>query len=392
MSSTAPRPFMKIDLADFDNRRDEIVSDIMKAASTQGFFYLVNHGIPVEDIQNMFNHSYNFFALPDDMKKKYPLDAPRNAGYEKFGQIRPSTGLPDLKESIQLAFHNTPDLWPSEQDAPGFQKAAEKFMQKCNEVSGRLLTCLAIGLGFPDDFFTRCHDITQPDSLNTLRCIHYHEISGQSMGPKYCRAGAHTDLDSLTLLFQRPGEHGLEMCPGRQQVGEPLKADENDWIPLQPEEDEIVCNIGDMIMRWSDDQLKSNFHRVRCPRSGEYQGSRYSMAYFNQANRSAIIQGRTKYTEPVTAGEMLRLAMERNYQIVKAMETKKATEAAAANIVTNHVVKPASIMPVLAIVKNSQLMAMGEFDTNAELRILILVRKFMGMPDAAFAQSHTAPK
>ena len=35
-------------------------------------------------------------------------------------------------------------------------------------------------------------------------------------------------------------------------------------------------------MRWSDDRLKSNYHRVRMPRPGEYQGSRYSIAYFNQ--------------------------------------------------------------------------------------------------------------
>lgn len=39
---------------------------------------------------------------------------------------------------------------------------------------------------------------------------------------------------------------------------------------------------GDMLMRWSDDRLKSNFHRVRVPKAGEYQGPRYSIAYFNQ--------------------------------------------------------------------------------------------------------------
>ena len=41
-------------------------------------------------------------------------------------------------------------------------------------------------------------------------------------------------------------------------------------------------NIGDALMRWSDDRLKSNYHRVRMPTPGEDQGSRYSMAYFNQ--------------------------------------------------------------------------------------------------------------
>ena len=42
-------------------------------------------------------------------------------------------------------------------------------------------------------------------------------------------------------------------------------------------------------MRWSDDKLKSNYHRVRMPVPGEDQGSRYSIAYFNQVR--VLIQG-----------------------------------------------------------------------------------------------------
>lgn len=31
--------FMRIDLSDFDNRKEEIAKDLMKAASEHGFFY-----------------------------------------------------------------------------------------------------------------------------------------------------------------------------------------------------------------------------------------------------------------------------------------------------------------------------------------------------------------
>ena len=53
----------------------------------------------------------------------------------------------------------------------------------------------------------------------------------------------------------------------------------------------ITCNIGDMLMRWSDDQLLSTLHRVRMPRQDEYLGSRYSLPFFCQANKDAVIQG-----------------------------------------------------------------------------------------------------
>jgi isopenicillin N synthase-like dioxygenase len=254
------------------------------------------------------------------------MDVSRNAGWEKLAQIRPSTGVADLKESMQLGFHNMEDLWPSLEDSPTFRPLGEKFMAQCNEVSIKLLTCLAIGLGFEDDFFTKSHDVTKSDNLNTLRFLHYHDITGQVFPPEYWRAGAHTDFDTLTLLFQRPGENGLEVCPGREASTEFGHGDQ--WTPVSPDEGDIVCNIGDMIMRWSDDRLKSNFHRVRAPKVGEYQGPRYSIAYFNQANKSAVIQGVSRYTEPITAGDFIKQAMERNYSALKELKEKQAKAAA----------------------------------------------------------------
>ncbi|KAG1462890.1 hypothetical protein G6F56_005417 [Rhizopus delemar] len=188
-------------------------------------------------------------------------------------------------------------------------------MQQCNAVSQKLLVCLALGLGFREDFFTQTHNVDRPDCLNTLRCLHYHDITGQSFPAEYWRAGAHTDFDTLTLLFQRPGKNGLEVCPGREASTE--FAHGNLWTSLCPKEGEIVCNIGDMLMYWSDDQLKSNFHRVRVPKVGEYQGPRYSMAYFTQANKSAVIQGRTQYTHPITAADFILQALKRNYNALQ---------------------------------------------------------------------------
>ncbi|KAI8393333.1 uncharacterized protein BYT42DRAFT_487154 [Radiomyces spectabilis] len=321
---TVQRNFIEIDLSDYERRQDEIVTELMRAATTQGFFYVVNHGISVETIRTMFQASHDFFALPDNVKSKYPIDVSRNAGWEKLAQIRPSTGVADLKESLQLGFHNVDELWPKHEDAPNFKETATDFMHQCNEVSAKLLTCLALGLGFEADFFTRCHDITKSDCLNTLRCLHYHDITGQSFPPEYWRAGAHTDFDTLTLLFQRPGEDGLEVCPGREASTEFAVGDV--WSPVSPKEGEIVCNLGDMIMRWSDDVFKSNFHRVRAPKVGEYQGPRYSIAYFNQANKSAIIQGRTRYPDPITSQEFIRQAMHRNYTALQELQARQAEQ------------------------------------------------------------------
>ncbi|KAI8068399.1 hypothetical protein BC940DRAFT_237734 [Gongronella butleri] len=317
------RDFIRIDLHDYEIRKEEIIATLKEAATTHGFFYVTNHGIDVETIRAMFKTSGEFFVLDDDVKRKYALDVSRNAGWEKLGQVRPSTGVADLKESMQVGFHNIDDIWP-DADMPGFRDRCQSFMHQCNDVSLKLLECLAIGLGFEADFFTSKHQIEKTDNLNTLRLLHYHDVTGQSFPPEYWRAGAHTDFDTLTLLFQRPGENGLEVCPGR--TSSTLFGHGDQWSAVVPKEDDIVCNVGDMLMRWSDDRLKSNFHRVRAPKVGEYQGPRYSMAYFNQSNKSSIIQGKDVYTEAITAGEFLRQAMERNYKALQALKAKQQQE------------------------------------------------------------------
>lgn len=155
------------------------------------------------------------------------------------------------------------------------------------------MECLAEGIGLPKDIFT--HGTVDPgvgDSQTTLRLLHYHSVEGKEFGPNFWRAGAHTDFDVLTLLFQRPGEGGLEVCPGRGAVGD--FAVGSTWTPVPARGDIIVCNIGDQLMRWSDDVLKSNFHRVKLPGPNDPKGPRYSIAFFNQARTETVIQGPQK--------------------------------------------------------------------------------------------------
>jgi hypothetical protein len=46
-------------------------------------------------------------------------------------------------------------LWPSQEDAPGFQHTAEAFMAHCHRVSEQLLGSFASGLGLEADFFNK---------------------------------------------------------------------------------------------------------------------------------------------------------------------------------------------------------------------------------------------
>ena len=115
-----------------------------------------------------------------------------------------------------------------------------------------------------------------------------------------------TDFDCLTLLFQQDGQGGLQVCPGKE-------ADAQEWTPVEPATGVITCNIGDMLMRWSDDQLPSNFHRVRNPQPHEYQGDRYSIAFFCQANEDVVIRSPGGKYPDITAAEYLKQRISANF-------------------------------------------------------------------------------
>ena len=121
-----------ISLHDFQNRRKEIVEQLMNASTNIGFFTLSNHGISSEQIQEAFAVSKSFFDLSDETKKKTSLNG-KNMGWEKNAQIRPSTGTADMKESMQLQFARMQGMWPAEEDLNGFRSKMEKFMKAVQE-------------------------------------------------------------------------------------------------------------------------------------------------------------------------------------------------------------------------------------------------------------------
>ncbi|MEV4239236.1 2-oxoglutarate and iron-dependent oxygenase domain-containing protein [Nocardia sp. NPDC049737] len=305
---TDARDIRVIDLTDFADRRAEITDQLWAAATEIGFFQLCGHGIPQHQIDTVFARTAAFFALPESTKARYPLVKANNAGWESLSQVRPSIGVPDQKESYQITRPHMAELWPSEAELVEFRADMLDFEYQVWTVAMRVLSCFADRLGLDRNHFTKAHDPESPQYQSTLRLLHYFAVPTELQGvPGRWRAGAHTDFDCLTLLFQRDGQGGLQVCPGKEMQ-------EQQWTSITPSSALITCNIGDMLTRWSDDELPSNFHRVRSPGAGEYQGDRYSIAYFAQADRNAVIQGPRHKYPPVTAADFLAQRVQANYR------------------------------------------------------------------------------
>lgn len=116
------------------------------------------------------------------------------------------------------------------------------------------------------------------------------------------RAGAHSDYGSVTLLFQRRGQPGLEILT-RQGKWESVPVDPSPSPSLSSSSGDadgstavadaaalpILVNIGDLLSYWTNNLLKSTVHRVIFPSPNANLTSpfkaaraedRYSIAYF----------------------------------------------------------------------------------------------------------------
>ena len=88
----------------------------------------------------------------------------------------------------------------------------------------------------------------------------------------------HTDYGSITLLSCVLG--GLQTLP-------PGASNEDaHWQYVKPEPNCVIVNLGDAMVEWSGDILRSNEHRVVSPPGKQTEYERFSIAYLLRPVRS----------------------------------------------------------------------------------------------------------
>lgn len=163
---------------------------------------------------------------------------------------------------------------------------------------GRTVHCgLSLDLGLPEQFFEQHLD----NPIATLRLLHYPASAGQ-VRRRDGGAGAHTDYGNITLLAT-DGVSGLEVLT-RQ----------GEWIDAPSIPGAFICNIGDCLMRWSNDTYVSTAHRVRPP-----ERERYSIAFFLEVNPDSQIDPQHIFPDqppkypPVSCADYLRGRLDATY-------------------------------------------------------------------------------
>ncbi|POF34282.1 isopenicillin N synthase family dioxygenase [Roseibium marinum] len=288
-----------------------------RAARDTGFFYVNNHGIPQSLIDDTFSAARTLFAQP--IEAKMPLTKnffKTNRGYVPMkGENLDPTKPSDLKEAFNIGLDleagdprilsgepfRAVNQWP---DLPGWKETLLAYYNAAWVLSRRIHRALAVDLGADDDFFESMLDAP----MATLRLLHYPPQPANAEEGQI-GAGTHTDYGNLTILLP-DAVGGLEV---RRRDGV--------WLKAPTIEGAFVCNIGDCLMRWTNDVYVSTPHRVVNSSGLE----RYSIAFFLDSNPDAEVAcmpgcieagGTAKYA-PVSGAEYLKSRLDASYEPVK---------------------------------------------------------------------------
>jgi len=261
-----------VSLPDADKDPQGFAQELGNSFVEYGFAIVRDHGIPQQLIDRAEQLSKQFFALPDEVKKKYLIPGGGGArGYTAFG-IETATGATsfDLKEFWHVGRELAPghkfrevmadNIWPDE--FPGFKETFLELYDAFDAAGVKVLRAIARFLKVDEEYFTD----TVRDGNSVMRLLHY-PAQPEPTG-NHIRAGAHEDINTITLLL------------GAEEAGLELKTKDGRWIPVSPKPGELVINIGDMLQRLTNGVLRSTSHRVVNPAPDRASHARYSMPYF----------------------------------------------------------------------------------------------------------------
>jgi isopenicillin N synthase-like dioxygenase len=296
MNTAAQTDVPVIDIAPFLDASDVdgVVARVRDACEGIGFFAITGHGVEPEIVDGLRAAAKAFFARPAGEKAAvHHADAKLPRGYRAIGDEGLAYGAgdetpPDLKEVFHMgppdfpaadyftceaaSLHFIENVYP---DAPAdFRAAATRYYRRVEELGTRIEEMFALALGLPAGFFRKYTD----RQIGALRIIRYPPLAAAPL-PGQLRAGAHTDYGTFTMLLSENRPGGLEV---RTRAG--------DWIAVPTPEDSFVINIGDLMMRWTNDRFVSNPHRVAIPPEDAGAGAdRLSIVFFHHPNYDAEI-------------------------------------------------------------------------------------------------------
>ena len=293
-----------VPIIDLNHVDEHALQALDAACRDHGFFFLKGHQIE-SLLAAVKTQAELFFALPREEKQQVVRKQDNPMGYydrELTKQKR------DLKEVFDFYARSNGEEkrmpWPHH--PPAFKETLREYFLANAVLSEQVMAILCRALRINNNSFAR---FFSPRHTSSARLNYYpsedplaaeDQQSATPLGDMALHH--HTDQGAITLLFQ-------DNIGGLQAFSK-----DNGWIDIEPMEDALVVNIGDIVQVWSNGAYRAALHRVLPIAHGK---SRYSLPFFYQPSFDSVIEPHTELGEaqyrPFTCGEFIQGRIDDNY-------------------------------------------------------------------------------
>jgi isopenicillin N synthase-like dioxygenase len=272
-----------IDIASFvtgSAGSSQVVEKVRQACERVGFFIITEHGVDEQVIRRMYARSRAFFDLPLGEKTRVRTTGDQAGGLayvplssESLAATRGEPQPGDLKEALDFGPGFMGDTWPT--NPSGLRAAWMDYYAAMGRLARVLRGIFACAIGVQEHHFeaefARHH--------SSLRVINYPDQAADPQ-PGQLRAGAHTDYGFLTVLRSEDSPGGLQ-----------VQVRDGGWTDVRAVPGAFIVNLGDALMRMTNDRWVSTPHRVVNPPRVRTSGTRrQSMAFFHNPNPDAVVR------------------------------------------------------------------------------------------------------
>lgn len=241
-------------------------AQVRQALTDVGFFSIVGHGIPWDQVEDIYEQAARYHALTDQVKREAMM-GPRKMGYNPLGAAQKGDRPAALNAAFFMARPGSDrNQLPSEDVLPGFADAVTSYYRAMDELGHLMLDLYALAADMPVDHFQQFFD----PALATLRLTHYPAVPAQQ---DQWGIDPHSDAGFMTML------------PTNPVAGLWIRPHDGEWFEVQQEPESFVVNSGDMLRRWSNDRFLSTTHRAL----NETGGARYAIPFFFDPRPDTVI-------------------------------------------------------------------------------------------------------
>eukprot|EP00253_Pinus_taeda_P034671 PITA_34671 len=233
-----------VDLKDLDGpNRAKVLQQISSACDEDGFFQIVNHGMPESVMKSMMDIAKEFFEMPVEDRASLYSENPRQLVRLSTSTNVSKDKVHDWKDYLRHPCHPLEEVigsWP--QKPAAYREVAGKYALEMRALCLKLLAAISEALDLESDYLDKT--LGKHDQLMVINYYPPCPNPDLTLG-----IPGHSDGGGITVLMQGDVS-GLQVLKNGK------------WVAVEPVRNAFVVNLGDQLQVISNGRFKSVEHRA----------------------------------------------------------------------------------------------------------------------------------